>query len=450
MSKHDTRLLDELVVDSSLDPRTGERSQERIEDYADNIDGLPPILIDGNNRILDGIHRYYAHQLMGRDRIKVEVVEPASELDALTQAIKTNAVHGHGLSSEDLKQNAIRLWALSASEEHIAGTISRSVGTVQSYLAEAKQKLKEEQQEEAIELYKAGYSQIEISKIISEKSPRTINQKTVSNYLHDHLVAQTGMMHEKGLTEQKIEEVLKRDFPRLIKIDTVSQLIEKYTDSKPESEPDDVEEEVVEAAVEGEPTTEPEPQERAEAESDIDEDDEEKGEESKRKHTEIEYKLLWLGNMLGLSVWVATGDRKKSYKGMTLSEMPGMLSFLPTKIRVKTPTSIERIDVLWLQDDNIVAAFEVEHSTNINSGLLRMSDMLVAMKGTTILTYIVAPNGRLDEAKKKMNRPTFKVTGQTDSCRFIPYSDLRDKYKEVKQNGSISYDWQELLDEIAY
>jgi len=127
-----------------------------------------------------------------------------------------------------------------------------------------------------------------------------------------------------------------------------------------------------------------------------------------------------------------------------------MLEYLPTKIRAITPQSIERIDVLWLLDDNIVAAFEVEHSTDIDSGLLRLSDMLVALNGTSILTYIVAPNDRLDEAKRKMNRPTFKKTGQTDSCRFLPYSDLTDKFEEAEQKGSLSYDWRKLLEEIGH
>ena len=41
--------------------------------------------------------------------------------------------------------------------------------------------------------------------------------------------------------------------------------------------------------------------------------------------------------------------------------------------------TIELIDVLWLQGNAIVAAFEVESTTSIYSGLLRMSD-LVAMQ----------------------------------------------------------------------
>jgi hypothetical protein len=37
---------------------------------------------------------------------------------------------------------------------------------------------------------------------------------------------------------------------------------------------------------------------------------------------------------------------------------------------------IERIDVLWLKGRSIKRAFEVEHTTSIYSGILRMADLL--------------------------------------------------------------------------
>lgn len=178
--------LDELTIDETIDPRTIRRTDERIEAYADNIDGLPPILVDDNNRILDGIHRYYAHKRMKRDFIKVEVVQAERQLDALKQAIKANTAHGLGLTAAELKRDAIRLWEAGATEEDIANTVARSPGTVQSYLAEPKQQLKEKQMEMVVKFYKEGKSQTEISESISESSSRSINQKTVSNYLREY------------------------------------------------------------------------------------------------------------------------------------------------------------------------------------------------------------------------------------------------------------------------
>ena len=203
---------------------------------------------------------------------------------------------------------------------------------------------------------------------------------------------------------------------------------------------------------EPEPSSEPEPQYAAEAEADVDEDDKKGDEESKHIHTEIQWKLVWLGSKMNLSVSVANDDRNKSYEDKTFTDIPGMLPSIPARIRAKVPSSTELIDVLWLDNDKIVAAFEIEHSTSIDSGLLRMSDMLVTInnKDLPVLTYVVALADRLREAQKKINRPTFRATGLAESCRFIQYDEIRDKFQEVEENGTLCYEWQELLDEIGH
>ncbi len=105
--------------------------------------------------------------------------------------------------------------------------------------------------------------------------------------------------------------------------------------------------------------------------------------------------------------------------------------------------------MLWLKESNIIAAFEVENSTGIESGLLRMSHMWVSMEDSSIRTYIVAPDNDVNKAEDKLREPTFKRVGLDESCWFIPYTELRNKYNEAEQSGSIP-DWQELLDEIGH
>jgi hypothetical protein len=52
------------------------------------------------------------------------------------------------------------------------------------------------------------------------------------------------------------------------------------------------------------------------------------------------------------------------------------------------------IDVLWLQGEAIVAAFEVEHTTTIYSGLLRMADLVSMQPNLKLDLFIVAPDER--------------------------------------------------------
>jgi predicted RNA-binding protein len=94
-------------------------------------------------------------------------------------------------------------------------------------------------------------------------------------------------------------------------------------------------------------------------------------------HEEIQYVLLKLGSDLGLDVCVARNDQNKAFMGNSFNEIPTLRKQIPRQFDEATNRTIEFIDVLWLQGDAILAAFEVEHSTAIYSGLLRMSDLVV-------------------------------------------------------------------------
>jgi len=55
--------------------------------------------------------------------------------------------------------------------------------------------------------------------------------------------------------------------------------------------------------------------------------------------------------------------------------MPQRRDHLPQQFDPVTSRTIELTDVLWLDGDAIVAAFGIESTTSIYSGMLRMSDV---------------------------------------------------------------------------
>lgn len=112
------------------------------------------------------------------------------------------------------------------------------------------------------------------------------------------------------------------------------------------------------------------------------------------RHTEIQYHLLKLGAELGLDVWVARNDRSKRYDAKLLGTMANMLDELPTQFNEATNRTIELIDVLWLKRNSILAAFEIEATTSVYSGLLRMSDLLALQPNLDLALYLVAPDER--------------------------------------------------------
>ncbi len=153
------------------------------------------------------------------------------------------------------------------------------------------------------------------------------------------------------------------------------------------------------------------------------------------RHTEIQFNLLSLGADLGLNVWVARNDRTRKWKGQTLGTMPKMVQDLPTQFNEATNRTIELIDILWLKGNSIVAAFEVECTTSIYSGLLRMSDLLALQPNLDIDLYLVAPDERRNKVEQELLRPTFKIREKPlfKVCGFLAFTKLMEKVEGIKR-----------------
>ncbi|MFM8983975.1 MAG: hypothetical protein ACKOLA_14015 [Spartobacteria bacterium] len=158
---------------------------------------------------------------------------------------------------------------------------------------------------------------------------------------------------------------------------------------------------------------------------------------AKTRHTEIQYNLLVLGVDMGFDLWVARNDRSKKWQGKTLGELPRMVSELPTQFNEATNRTIELIDVLWLKGNSIVAAFEVECTTAVYSGLLRMSDLLALQPNLEIHLFLVAPDERQDKVEQEILRPTFALREKplAKVCGFISFSKLMEKLDGIRKLG---------------
>jgi hypothetical protein len=166
-------------------------------------------------------------------------------------------------------------------------------------------------------------------------------------------------------------------------------------------------------------------------------------------HSEIQWRLLDLGSQMGLEVWAPRRDRGKTWDSNQIAHVPRLRDRLPSQFDENTNRTIEEIDVLWLTGQTIVAAFEVEHSTSIFSGLLRMSDLLTMQPNITIKLYIVGPDERYAKFTSEVARPTFAARAKPlhGLCRFLPYSKLCDRLEEAK--NVVRFLRPEFLDEIA-
>ncbi len=153
--------------------------------------------------------------------------------------------------------------------------------------------------------------------------------------------------------------------------------------------------------------------------------------EGDRTHTEVQGWLRDLGRALGFDVWIAANDRSRPYAGGKLGD--GCLDTLPAAL-TGTPgaDAVRLIDVLWLErpSGRVVAAFEVEHTTSIYSGIVRMLDLALGAPEQAVEgLYLVAPDGREAEVREQLNRPAFSRV-QDLGVRYLPYGEL-EKHRDA-------------------
>jgi type II restriction enzyme len=148
-------------------------------------------------------------------------------------------------------------------------------------------------------------------------------------------------------------------------------------------------------------------------------------------HTQVQGWLRDLGVALGFSVWIASNDRSRPYAEGVLSdrcldELPAWIAGHPGADAVRL------IDVLWIDAStgDVAAAFEVEHTTSIYSGIVRLLDLaLGAPERTTRGLFLVAPGDREREVEAQLRRPAFERVRDLD-VRYLPYGEL-ERHREA-------------------
>ena len=166
-------------------------------------------------------------------------------------------------------------------------------------------------------------------------------------------------------------------------------------------------------------------------------------------HTAVQRTLLRLGKALGLDVWVARNDRTRMVGDGTTQSLPILIDELPIQFDEATTRTIEFIDVLWLRRNAIIAAFEIESTTSVYSGLLRMADLIAMQPNLNIPLYLVAPDERREKVFAEVNRPVFSRLSppMSQMCRYIAFSELDEQIR--KAEPFLSYLKPEFLEEIS-
>jgi len=146
--------------------------------------------------------------------------------------------------------------------------------------------------------------------------------------------------------------------------------------------------------------------------------------EEENLHSEMQYHLLKIGSSLGYDVISASNDRSKCHDGNNFSFL-SLDKFPDLGIKKETSSTISLIDVVWFNKctNKIASAFEVEKSTSIYSGILRLTDLYHSFPENPSTLFLIIPDSREKDVIFQLNRPSIK--NNKIAIHYILFSDLR-------------------------
>lgn len=173
-----------------------------------------------------------------------------------------------------------------------------------------------------------------------------------------------------------------------------------------------------------------------------------------RPSLKVQAQLAQLGATLGFTIWIPPGDRAKVQELLAPTYHSKLVTNLPLNYDLATLKTIENIDVIWLDRRAIAHAFEVEHTTAIYSGLLRMADLLAMQPRMNINLHIVAPLERRAKVRSEIVRPIFSVLeggAMSERCSYLSYDAIDELLAQpnlTHLRESILEDFEEYFDEV--
>jgi len=150
--------------------------------------------------------------------------------------------------------------------------------------------------------------------------------------------------------------------------------------------------------------------------------------ESILSHEEAQIALLQTGNLLGFDTY--TADRSKECRGIRLGDLAGLKEISPFTLERLLKT-VREIDVIWFKEEFPRYCFEVEHTTGVRDGLLR----LYQIRDLSTKFFIVAPQDVILKFKTEIQKdPFYRIK---ERYEFKTYEELF-----LLHNAVVKYDEQ--------
>ncbi|GMU86624.1 MAG: hypothetical protein AMXMBFR48_18660 [Ignavibacteriales bacterium] len=166
-----------------------------------------------------------------------------------------------------------------------------------------------------------------------------------------------------------------------------------------------------------------------------------------KESIKIQAAVAKIGALLGMYIWLPKSDRKQVL-AIWKDEENNLLNSLPLSFDETAIKTVENIDVLWIDGRSIVRAFEIEHTTSIYSGILRMADLVALVPNLNVNLHIVAPVERREKVFEEIRRPVFTFIrgGSLSSyCSYLSYESIY----HISEDPQLKHMKDSILDEFT-
>jgi hypothetical protein len=152
------------------------------------------------------------------------------------------------------------------------------------------------------------------------------------------------------------------------------------------------------------------------------------------RHSELIALLAKIGEARGHGIWIGQREQRESASGLVEEvRLRDLVTVKPSKLKgVTNLRPVLDMDLLWLDGDRVVRAFEVEGTTTMTSGLQRGSNL-----PTEIPKTMVIPEERENDYERKMKSPLFSEHFAKDNWTLAYFNALREAFTKTKSRTSL-------------
>lgn len=86
--------------------------------------------------------------------------------------------------------------------------------------------------------------------------------------------------------------------------------------------------------------------------------------------------------------------------------------------------------VRWMSQNVIAKAFEIEATTMIYSGLLRLNDLVLSQPNNRIELYVAAAKAKRETVRAQFTRPSFQALAPR--CHYISFEFIEEQFKRLE------------------